>query len=313
MLVSVIIPTHNREKYITRAINSIANQILEGNIEIIVVDDASTDNTFNIVNELKKESQIPIHYLKNDETMGGAYSRNKGALIAKGFYIAFLDSDDEWFDNHLETGLKKIKEKKVKGIFSNFVISFGNSTINKKMKYNDNKYENIGDYIFIENGDARTSTLIFEKKAFDSIRFDVKLLKHQDWDLVIRFNEVYEMALNELATVILHNNVSNRMSNFNNHEASQAFIEKHRLTLVNHAISIFYTNLAVNTLRFEGRNELLEEYSILAKEYNQNNDRKIKLRLWLLNRRLINFVKVYDYIKKNVRKIVDKNRRTKLL
>lgn len=91
MKISVVIPTYNREKYICQAIESVLQQTVK-NIEIIVVDDGSTDNT----NEKLKEYKEKIRYIYT-EHKGPAHARNVGMRIAKGDYISFLDSDDLYY------------------------------------------------------------------------------------------------------------------------------------------------------------------------------------------------------------------------
>lgn len=94
--VTVIIPCYNVEKYIEKCIRSIDNQSKEG-IDIICIDDCSTDNTVNTLMSLKEECVNNIIILRNESNMGPAASRNKGILMAKSEYIAFCDSDD-WYD-----------------------------------------------------------------------------------------------------------------------------------------------------------------------------------------------------------------------
>lgn len=92
--VSIIIPIYNVEKYLSRCLNSLINQTLK-NIEIICINDGSTDNSYNILNEYaKKDNRIIII---NQSNLGQSYARNKGLDIAKGEYIGFVDSDD-WVD-----------------------------------------------------------------------------------------------------------------------------------------------------------------------------------------------------------------------
>lgn len=93
---SVIIPTYNREKLIGRAIDSVLNQTFK-DFELIIVDDGSTDNTKEII-ERYTDQRIRYIYKEN----GGQNSAlNKGIEFAKGKYVAFLDSDDEWLDEKL--------------------------------------------------------------------------------------------------------------------------------------------------------------------------------------------------------------------
>lgn len=91
-LISVIIPAYNNEIYISRCIESVLGQTYR-NIEIIVINDCSTDNTGDIIQRyLTKDNRIA--YYHNENNIGVGYTRNKGIELAKGKYIYFLDSDD---------------------------------------------------------------------------------------------------------------------------------------------------------------------------------------------------------------------------
>lgn len=96
--ISVIIPVYNSEKYIGRCLNSIVNQSYK-NIEIIVVDDCSTDKTSDIVQNLCATDNRIIH-IKLDKNAGVGNARNIGIQAATGKYIGFVDSDD-WVDSNM--------------------------------------------------------------------------------------------------------------------------------------------------------------------------------------------------------------------
>ncbi|MFA6226872.1 MAG: glycosyltransferase family 2 protein [Candidatus Paceibacterota bacterium] len=96
--ISVIICTYNREKFIERAIRSALAQSFS-DFEIIVMDDASSDNTEKIVRDLIQDN-AKIKYFKNDTNLGISKNRNKALNTAQGKYIAILDSDDFWIDNN---------------------------------------------------------------------------------------------------------------------------------------------------------------------------------------------------------------------
>lgn len=104
-LISIIIPTYNRAPILTRAVNSVLRQTYE-NWELIIVDDCSTDNTEEVI---KKEfDDKRINYYKLDVNKGNAGARNKGVEKATGEYIAFLDSDDEYFPDYLTLAYTKL-------------------------------------------------------------------------------------------------------------------------------------------------------------------------------------------------------------
>jgi FkbM family methyltransferase len=105
-IVSIIIPAYNAEKYIEETINSVFQQTYQY-FEIIVVNDGSTDNTRNIVEDLtEKDSRIT---LINKSNTGVSDTRNVGISEAIGSYIAFLDADDYWLENNLELKVNTLK------------------------------------------------------------------------------------------------------------------------------------------------------------------------------------------------------------
>ena len=99
--VSVITPTYNSEKFIKETLESIINQTHK-NLEVLVVDDCSKDNTIEIV---KSFNDSRIKLFQNEKNSGAAYSRNKALSEATGDYIAFLDGDDLWYKDKLEKQL----------------------------------------------------------------------------------------------------------------------------------------------------------------------------------------------------------------
>lgn len=114
--VSVIIPLHNSSKHIEECINSVIKQTYN-NLEIIVVDDASKDNSIETIRS-KNDSRIRIIEIK--ENVGVAIARNKGIEEARGEYICFLDSDDYWVLDKLEKQIKFIEENNYTFIYGGY-------------------------------------------------------------------------------------------------------------------------------------------------------------------------------------------------
>ena len=116
--VSIIMPLHNAEKFVKAAIESVINQTFT-DWELIVIDDYSTDNSNEVVNDfLKKDSRIELINLEKNS--GPAIARNLGIETAKGRYLAFLDADDIWKLNKLEKQIRFMKEKDISFSFTGF-------------------------------------------------------------------------------------------------------------------------------------------------------------------------------------------------
>ena len=111
--VSVVIPTYNRAECIKEAIDSVLNQSFQ-DFELIVVDDGSTDNTHEIVGAYGSR----VNYFKQ-ENHGAAHARNSGVKVAKGEWVAFLDSDDLWKQDKLKIQVEDIS--KYPGIVAHMV------------------------------------------------------------------------------------------------------------------------------------------------------------------------------------------------
>lgn len=107
-LVSIIMPSYNTGKYITETIKSVQAQTYSI-WELIIVDDCSSDETDLAVREFLADDRII--YVKNDKNLGAAESRNRALNIAKGRWIAFLDSDDLWYPEKLEKQIRFMKKK----------------------------------------------------------------------------------------------------------------------------------------------------------------------------------------------------------
>lgn len=189
--VSAIVTTHNRLNYLKKAINSIESQSYK-NIEIIVVDDGSDDGTDEYC--LSKENIKYIHIPQKDHKNGN-YARNLGIKASTGKYIAFLDDDDEWFNDKIQKQVVKINENKKYGVVYTGIVVQVNDGI---YYYNiDVKEGCFGDcsekslYIVF----STTSTMLFTRKAlYDVGLFDENLDYWQETELMIRISQKYLVA-----------------------------------------------------------------------------------------------------------------------
>lgn len=217
-MITVIIPTYNRGNTIKRAIDSVLNQTIL-DIELIIIDDNSDDDTQEVVKNYKDDR---IRYFKLKENRGACYARNYGISIAKGQYIAFQDSDDEWKLDKLKKQLTFLKNNnldivscKMNVYENNRVFLFPNCVkVDKERIYFKN-------YI-------STQTILGKKECFEQIKFDEKLPRFQDWDLSIRLMKRFKVAILDevLVDVFIQNNSISR-SNIKAINALNIFIEKY--------------------------------------------------------------------------------------
>lgn len=182
-LVSVVIPTYNREKTLARSIESVLNQTYK-NFEIIVVDDNSIDSSNEIMNRYMQENSN-IKYIKHNRNKGGSAARNTGAKAASGKYLSFLDSDDEWIENKLELDISTIINKTADMVYSDMDVIDVKTQIMTKHKHLPCKDMYLG--LLSRNIIGGTSVITIKKSVFEEINgFDENLPSCQDWDFYIK-------------------------------------------------------------------------------------------------------------------------------
>jgi len=122
--VSVVIPTYNRAQFIERCVCSALQQTYR-DLEVIVVDDGSNDGTDIRIDNLKR-TDSRLHFLRHDKNRGAQAARNTGIYAARGKYIAFLDSDNEWMPDKLERQLPLFENNnnKVGVVYSGFTWQY---------------------------------------------------------------------------------------------------------------------------------------------------------------------------------------------
>lgn len=190
-LISIIIPLYNREDKIKRAISSAIHQTYS-NIEIIVVDDCSKDNSIKVIQEFMKQDPR-IHLYVNEHNQGPNFTRNYGIKKSSGKYIAFLDSDDEFKHNAIEFLWKKMKQSspKVGVIYPGVQVNTNGKIKNSYFKFRGNIFKKL-----LTHGIIGGYSLI-RREVFDKVgMFDesVTLRKggHQDYEMWIRIAQEYD-------------------------------------------------------------------------------------------------------------------------
>jgi glycosyltransferase involved in cell wall biosynthesis len=194
LLVSVIIPSFNRIELLKRAITSVMNQSYT-NFELIVVDDGSTDGTFEY---LKTISDIKVITQKN---LGVAHARNAGIKLALGEYIAFLYSDDIWLPHKLQTQIDCLKSNpELKWVHSN-ELWFRDGQAVKQLKKHA---KGAGDQFLncIKECVISPSTVMIHKDLLaESGGFRQDMVVCEDYDLWLKLTSLYEVAFVEEALI----------------------------------------------------------------------------------------------------------------
>lgn len=134
-LVSVVIPVYNREGFIGEVINSCIQQDYE-NLEIIVIDNNSSDDTVNVVNKISKDNEV-VKLYKNDDNIGPVRNWEKGVKLARGKYVKILFSDDFIAENFISTGVKCLEEDKNLALYCTSTIIKNGNKVLRKNKYFD--------------------------------------------------------------------------------------------------------------------------------------------------------------------------------
>ncbi|RED24941.1 glycosyltransferase involved in cell wall biosynthesis [Flavobacterium cutihirudinis] len=176
-LVSILIPTYNTEKFIRATLQSVQNQTYS-NWEMILVDDASKDQTVAIIEEFaQNDNRIKLFKLKKNS--GNGFARNIALEKASGKYIAYLDADDLWFPEKLEKQIRFLKTKNLPFTFSFYdCIDEDGNDLNRRVESpNPLTYNQLFFCNYVGN-----LTAIYDAEFFGKIKLESSQ-KRQDWRL----------------------------------------------------------------------------------------------------------------------------------
>lgn len=195
-LVSVIIPTYKRSEMLIRAVQSALKQTYD-KIEVIVVDDNDFNDEFSLLVQasLSEISDIRLRYIQQEKHINGAVARNVGICNAKGNYIAFLDDDDEWLPNKIETQKQLLDNLKDEyGAVSCLALKYKNGLLfSKDLPYSE---ENLHMKVLKLSVSIHTDTVLYRKKCLDDAGyFNEALLRNQDVQLFLDFLVKYKIKL----------------------------------------------------------------------------------------------------------------------
>lgn len=196
-LVSIVIPTHNRAGKLEKAINSIWSQTYT-NYEVIVSDDGSTDNTSEVVFLLSMTK--PINYISSKVNRGAQFARNQGIKAAKGEWIAFLDSDDEWLPESLKLRMDLALKGSYTVVYSNAYIIHEDNT-QQLYQFKDVSKDS---YRGVLSGEGPMfQSLLVKKEAIEKIGYlDESAIAYQEWNTSIRLAKYFKFGFINVPTFI---------------------------------------------------------------------------------------------------------------
>ncbi len=205
-LISVVIPTYNRSVLLKRAIDSLLSQAYK-NIEIIVVDDASSDDTESVVRNYLLQCDN-IRYYRNEENKGANYSRNYGALMSNGEYLSFFDSDNVRNENGLMDLAMELDRSgdDVQFVFGRVIRFIGNESV--VFPEEDFECTDLHESLMIHNVIDTNAALIRRTYFIESGGFDSDLPRFQDWDLFYRLIERSNQSGKFVDTIVAKNYVN---------------------------------------------------------------------------------------------------------
>lgn len=208
--VSVIIPVFNAEKFIEETVDSVLNQSYS-NIEVILVNDGSTDNTSKFLEKYLDNPKVKIIHQKN---AGVNAARNTGIKNSTGEILAFVDADDIWLIDNLKFKVEVLfSEKEIGAVFSSIYFMDSDSEIGKEFKSID--YINLETLLRWHPQLLTTpSTYVIKKEVFDTIGlFDENFSTAGDQDITYRIAEIFKIKKSNKSTVLYRIHNQNMHSN----------------------------------------------------------------------------------------------------
>lgn len=181
-LVSIIMPSYNTGRFISETIESVLAQSYS-NWELIIVDDCSTDNTDEVIEDYISDDRIK--YIKNDKNSGAAISRNRALREAKGKWIAFLDSDDLWESQKLEKQITFMENYKYRFSYTNYIEIDEDSIFNGKCVTGPKRITKHGMYNYCWMG---CLTVMYDSEAIGLVQIeDIK--KNNDYAMWLKISK----------------------------------------------------------------------------------------------------------------------------
>jgi len=195
-LVSVVLPTYNRQQSVGKAIQSVLQQTY-ATLELLVVDDASTDGTEQLVRQF---SDARISYLRHENNRGGSAARNTGLDAAQGRLIAFQDSDDEWLPHKLDRQVALLREsaETTGAVYCPYRRSLPDGSSETHPVDPASAPRGEIHRALLRANFIGTPTIVARRSCYESVGgFDEELPRFQDWDWMIRVSRDWQVGFVE--------------------------------------------------------------------------------------------------------------------
>ncbi len=230
--VSVVLPTHDRARYLPRAIDSVLAQSFS-DFELIVVDDCSTDDSRELVSRCEDRRVRLVCHQRN---RGAAAARNTGIQEAVGAYIAFQDSDDVWLSHKLEQQMDlMLSRPDCEMVFGSFLRVEG-GTVRMFGLLDDDQLSSLAELLLKENYISPQTTLAKATFLKRHGLFDGRFPRYMDWDQALRVCRVTTLGYDPEPLVVVFNTHGSISSNvWNDSVARQLIAIKHREKFEGHA------------------------------------------------------------------------------
>jgi len=184
-------PAYNAEKYIAEAIESILSQTYQ-NLELIIIDDCSTDNTWELIRKFRNKDKR-IQVFQNNENLYIAENRNKLLTKSQGKYIVWQDADDVSLPDRIEKQVQLLESDRSIGIVGGYLLFYQDKKFTSTRKYDQNDKE-LRSKIFRYSPVAQPAAMI-RKECFDKVGlYNPKYPPAEDIDMSFRIGNYYKFA-----------------------------------------------------------------------------------------------------------------------
>lgn len=301
VLVSVVIPVYNRAKIVKNTINSVMKQSGNFAVEIVIVDDFSDDRDelISVIDQIIKSNLNPrftIKLILHTKNLHGGAARNTGIDNSTGMYIAFLDSDDIWHEDKLNISVDRLQKEKVDFVYHS--LTYNNKELILPSR-GVRKNESFTDYLICNGGSMQTSTLVFNRRVFEIIKFSPELKKYQDFDLIYQCErENFTVSFIPNVLTVMDNSPSSiRISNSFDPTSSIIWFNKVNSGLSERAKNRFVVSRIVKYYSLSG--DKLSAFKFAYQNLSKNltiNDVKVLTIFLLSPLLLINFAKKIKHV-----------------